>query len=169
MPKRLPNRFQPDCIAEFRAAALQRSLDAIALEAAGRRSGAIYLWGYVAEMILKAAYFDVNRSRVDRFPVSQPIEMSDLRTALATHAGVANPRNLHHLALWDDALVNRRAGTPVLNYADPAFGNLVRAKAQKLYGLWSVELRYHRNIAYPHEITQAREAAEWLLIRSSEL
>src|SRR5205809_459063 len=57
MPKRLPSRWQPDCIREFRASAEQRFEDALALAAAGRRTGAIYLWGYSAEMLLKAAYF----------------------------------------------------------------------------------------------------------------
>jgi hypothetical protein len=68
MPRRLPDRLQPDSIAGFRAAARQRSLDAIALQAAGRRTAAVYLWGYVAEMILKAAFFEVSG-----FAEDQPI------------------------------------------------------------------------------------------------
>jgi hypothetical protein len=142
MPKRLPDRFRHDCIAEFRAAAWQRSLDAIALEEAGRRSGAIYLWGYVAEMILKAAYFDVKG-----FAHPQPITTPLLRAELSTHSGAANPRNLHDLTLWAQALVNLRISTSGLAYSDPAFGNLVVAKAQTLYGLWRETLRYHKNIA----------------------
>jgi hypothetical protein len=57
MPTRLLSRCQPDSILQFRAAAMQRADDALALAAAGRRTGAIYLWGYAAEMVLKAAYF----------------------------------------------------------------------------------------------------------------
>jgi hypothetical protein len=163
MPKRLPGRFKPDSIAEFRAAARQRSLDAIVLEEAGRRSGAIYLWGYVAEMILKAAFFDVSG-----FPHSRTLTRPDLRTALITYAGAASNANLHDLDLWAGALVNLR-GRLGSNYADPTFANLVRTKAQTLHGLWSVELRYHRNIAYSHEIAQAQEAAKWLLTRSLDL
>ena len=68
MPRRLPDRFQPDSIAGFRAAARQRALDAIALQAAGRLSGAIYFWGYVAEITLKAAFFEVSGFSEQAFP-----------------------------------------------------------------------------------------------------
>jgi hypothetical protein len=164
MPRRLPDRFQPDSIAGFRAAARQRSLDAIALQAAGRRSGAIYFWGYVAEMILKAAFFEVSG-----FAEHQPITRRDLRNALAILPGIGGNPPLHHLGLWARALVAFRASTPGLEYADPAFTNQVTAKAQALYGLWRETLRYQKNVAYPHEIAQARAAAQWLLAHSSEL
>src|SRR4051794_34591043 len=111
MPRRLPDRFQDDSILEFRAAARQRSLDAIALQAAGRRTGAIYLWGYVAEMILKAAFFDVSG-----FRETQSITKNDLRDGLGTLPGFGRNRPLHHLGLWAEALVTLRAATPGLAY-----------------------------------------------------
>jgi hypothetical protein len=164
MPRRLPDRFQPDSILKFRAAAQQRSLDAIALEAAGRRTGAIYLWGYVAEMILKAAFFDLSG-----FSGTQVITRSDLQAGLGTLPGIGRNPPLHHLGLWAQALVSLRASTPGLAYPDPAFGSQVTAKAQSLYGLWRETIRYHKNIAYLHEMARVREAGEWLLIRSPEL
>ena len=57
MPKRLPDRCQPDSIREFQASARQRYNDGVAAAATGRSLAAIYLWGYAAEMVLKAAYF----------------------------------------------------------------------------------------------------------------
>src|ERR1700680_4886229 len=92
MPRRLPDRWQPECIREFRASAQQRFHDALALAAAGRRTGAIYLWGYSAEMILKAAYFTV---------------MGIAETAAITWGGNIFPaiergRNVFHLA-WPTA------------------------------------------------------------------
>src|SRR5262249_13564728 len=57
VPKRLPARWRAECIRRFRAAAQQRFDDGLACAAAGRRTGAIYLWGYSAEMTLKAACF----------------------------------------------------------------------------------------------------------------
>ena len=60
MPRRLLERCRPDSIREFRAAARQRFDDGLSLAAAGRRTGAIYLFGYTAEMILKAAYFSLS-------------------------------------------------------------------------------------------------------------
>src|SRR5438067_365326 len=59
MPRRLLDRCNRDSIREYRAAARQRFNDALAMAGQGRRTGAIYLWGYTAEMILKAAYFSV--------------------------------------------------------------------------------------------------------------
>jgi hypothetical protein len=57
MPRLLLARCNPDSIREFRLAAQLRFDDAMALAAAGNRTGAIYLWGYTVEMQLKAAYF----------------------------------------------------------------------------------------------------------------
>ena len=60
MPKRLLQRCCPDDhIREFRSAAKRRYEDGLILAASGHGTGAIYLWGYSAEMILKAAYFSV--------------------------------------------------------------------------------------------------------------
>lgn len=158
MPKRLPHRFQPDSIAEFRAAARERAIDAITLQESNRRTAAIYLWGYVAEMTLKAAYFDAFG-----FEESQTIAKKDLYQALHPNKG------LHDLGLWAQTLVKLRAGEPKLAYADPTFGIEVTKKAQSLYELWKEWIRYHRNVAYLHEVALARREAEWLLAHSSEL
>jgi hypothetical protein len=155
MPRPLPDRFQPDSIAEFRAAARQHFFDASALETADRRTAAVYLWGYVAEMILKAAFFNVSG-----FPERQPITRNDLRSGLATLQNVGPNPPLHHLGLWAEALVRYRSNTPGLAYADPTFGSQVTAQAYILYGLWRETLRYHKNVAYPHEVARARAAAE---------
>ena len=61
MPRRLLTRCQPDSIREFRASARQRYDDGLTAAAGGRGLAAIYLWGYSAEMLLKAAYFSLLR------------------------------------------------------------------------------------------------------------
>ena len=76
MPRKLLNRCAPDSIREFRAAARQRFEDGRALAMADRRTTAIYLWGYSAEMTLKAAYF-----AVIRFAETRTITLPDLRAA----------------------------------------------------------------------------------------
>ena len=39
-----------------------------------------------------------------------------------------------------------------------------------LFGqLWTESLRYHNNLAYQHEVTQVRLAAEWLLVNLDSL
>jgi len=55
VPQQLLARCQPDSIREFRVSARQRYDDGVAALAANHRLAAIYLWGYSAEMTLKAA------------------------------------------------------------------------------------------------------------------
>ncbi len=111
MPKRLLHRCQPDSIAEFQAAARQRFQDGVALEAAGCRTAAIYLWGYAAEMTLKAAYF-----RAVNFRANEHITPADLYGAKANAAkfGFSWAGNLHHLESWAQLLVNTRSNIPGL-------------------------------------------------------
>lgn len=155
MPKRLLQRLQPDTIAEFRAAAHQRSLDALALQSTGRRTAEIYLWGYVAEMTLKAAYFDLAG-----FPRHQTIRMADLRQALNVSG------SLHHLGNWAQALVSRRSASFQDAYPDLTFGSQVVARAQSLHSLWNETIRYHKNTAYAHEVSRARKEAQWFYTHS---
>jgi hypothetical protein len=166
MPKRLLERCRPDSVAEFQAAARQRLRDGLSLAAQGRRTAAIYLWGYAAEMTLKAAYF-----RVIGFPWSQQISLKDLHAAKvkAGGLGITWAGNFHDLRAWADLLVATRNATPVLGYPNAGFGNRVLGSAAQLQRLWSEVLRYHKNIAYRHELRQVREAVEWLLVNASNL
>ena len=61
-----------------------------------------------------------------------------------------------------------RASTPGAAYP-PAFGLAVQTRGQRIGQLWKETLRYHKNVAYLHEMRQVREAAEWLLANVSEL
>ena len=72
MPKNLRHRLADDSVSEFRAAATVRYEDARILASNNRRMAAIYMYGYCAEMILKAAYF-----RIDGFSPKQPIRNVD--------------------------------------------------------------------------------------------
>jgi hypothetical protein len=171
MPRRLLDRCAPDSIGEFRAAARQRFEDGQSLATAGRRTGAIYLWGYAVEMTLKAAYFTIIG-----FTETQPISVADLRAAALTAPGLGvvwpglphNPK-LHDVRAWAELLAAKRAAMPGLAYADPAFGNQVVTRGFRLQRLWSEILRYHKNIAYVHEMNQVRDVAAWLLLHSAHL
>lgn len=161
MPRYLPDRFQPDSIAGFRSAARQRFADAEALRRADRRSGAIYLYGYSAEMILKSAFF-----QCQGFSESQRIELRDLISALQRNA--SRP-NLHHLGLWADVLVQFRISTPGFAYPDPTFGTLIRSKASAIYQIWRETIRYHKNLAYLHELNRIRNDVQWLYAHGRDL
>jgi hypothetical protein len=165
MPRPLPQRFTPDSIREFRASARVRHEDGVSAAEAGRRTAAIYLWGYSAEMTLKAAYF-----ALIGFADRQPITLTDLRAA-RTHAvgvlGVTWPtHSLHDLRGWADSIVAERT-VRGWHYPDPAVGRSLRRQVQVLGRLWSETLRYHKNRAYDYEVRQAREAVEWLIANSA--
>jgi hypothetical protein len=162
MPKTLLDRCLPDSIWEFRESARQRFDDGLIAAASDRRTAAIYLWGYVAEMTLKAAYFDALG-----FTPDQEITMGDLNDAVSfgTSSMVLWPRRgrLHSVRAWAETLVVRRGSSPVPAYDRPDFGSEVARKGQRIERYWNESLRYHKNVAYLHEVKRVKESAEWLL------
>mgnify|MGYP000119331332 CR=1 FL=1 len=167
MPRRLLDRCSPDSIREFCAAARQRFSDGIALAAAGRRTGAIYLWGYSAEMILKAAYFSLS-GIAETQRISWP---GDLRPAIdrgraVFHIAWPSAGAGHNVRAWAELLIAERAATS----AYPRhFALEVQAHGQRIGSYWNETLRYRKNFAYLYEVRMMREAAEWLLVNSSRL
>ena len=168
MPKRLLQRWRPECIHEFRATARMRFDDGLSLAGQGRRTGAIYLWGYCAEMALKAAYFSLALSETT--PIAW---MTHLKPA------IDRGRNVHMIAwpihgqghnirAWAELLVAERAATPG-KALPPAISRQIQACGQRIGELWNESLRYHSNLAYHHEVTKVRLAAEWLLVNLSFL
>ena len=168
MPRRLLDRLRPDSILEFRAAARQRFDDGLVEEAAARPTAAIYLWGYTAEMTLKAAYFDALG-----FTEDQEITRIDLNKAVefGKSSMVSWPKKgqLHCIRAWAETLVVRRGSMEGTAYDRPEFGLEVASRGQRLEHYWSESLRYHKNIAYPHEVLRVKEAVEWLLVNSYQL
>lgn len=170
MPRRLIDRCQPDSIREFRASARQRYNDGLALVAAGNRTAAIYLWGYAAEMTLKAAYFSL-AGLADGDLITMP---GHIRPAITQ--GRAAPLLIawphrgegHNVRGWAELLVGARALAPATAF-DNAFASQVQQCGQRIGQLWNETLRYHKNRAYLHEVRQVRLAAEWLLINSDYL
>lgn len=169
MPKRLTERLKPDSIDEFVAAACERYSDGIELAAQARRTGAIYLFGYSAEMVLKAAYF-----RAIGVPDRAKLEMKvHLRPAVtqAKQLGVNWPKdNLHYVQGWAELLVvtqNNLVTTsqPLLAsaYSNPAFGQQVTTHATLVQHLWNESLRYHKNRAYEFELQRMEVSVGWLM------
>lgn len=170
MPRRLLTRCQPDSIREFRASARQRYDDGLTAIAGGRGLAAIYLWGYCAEMLLKAAYFSMlgvgeGTHLVMGVHISPAIY-------LGRGLGIAWPQagQGHNVCAWAELLILERATHPNPAMAYSAdFGNQVQANGQRISQHWNETLRYHKNKPYAHEIRQVREAAEWLLVNSEIL
>jgi hypothetical protein len=168
MPRRLLARWQPESIREFRASARQRFEDGLALAAAGHRTGAIYVWGYTAEMLLKAAYF----SLLGRPEMAGLTWGADILPAINADRGMGIAWPLagqgHNVRAWAELLIAERAATPGAAYPYP-FDREVQERGQTIGELWSEALRYHKNLAYLYEMNQVWEAAEWLLVNAAAL
>lgn len=166
MPRRLLARWQPESIREFFAAASCRYEEGVSLSAAGRqyRTGAIYLWGYSAEMLLKAAYFRL-------LGVAETAILSwraNLLPAIQRGRNVLGiawplPGQGHNVRAWAELLIAERAAAPGPGVAyAPDFGLQVQECGQNIGSLWNETLRYHKNVAYLHEVRKVRESVEWL-------
>jgi hypothetical protein len=119
-------------------------------------------------MTLKAAYFTLTG-----LAESDPITwVEDIRPAIirGREMGVAWPLRGegHNVRAWAELLVAVRALTPATAFA-PAFALEVQRRGQRIDHLWREFLRYHKNVAYPYEVAQVREAVEWLLANARRL
>jgi hypothetical protein len=160
MPKRLIDRLRTDSIHEFRAAARQRAVEGEFLAIAGHGLAAIYVWGYAAEMSLKASYFDSIL-----FELRRPIERIDLRAAVARAAtlGIAwpSPPNLHNLTAWSEVLIAERRSRG--NSLPPWKAVRLLRASQRLFRLWREILRYRSNQAYSYEVEQVRHCVRLIM------
>lgn len=169
MPRRLIARcHKVDSIDEFYAAALKRFGEGISLATQGRSTGAIYLFGYVAEMLVKAAYF-----RLDGHSRGQEISLhNDLRRAVQRGKNehqVIWPKAhaMHSVRGWAELLILERVSR---NQAfSGVFAQAIQHHSLVIEQHWSVVLRYRKNVAYRHEVERVRTATEWFVINSREL
>lgn len=158
MPRILLDRCRPDCIAEFRLAAAQRFEEAEHLNLRGHRLSGIYLYGYVAEMMVKAAYFAFLG-----YGSRHPITMANLRAAASKAPSLGIPAfpNLHHIESWARLLIAERAVAG--STLSAGFSKKMVRAAQKVQRHWRETLRYHGNMAYSFEVIQVKEGTSWLL------
>lgn len=170
MPRPLLARVAPECIQEFERAADERHADALALAGAERRTGAIYVCGHVVEMILKAAFL-----RLAGHADDDPITMSTLRnyvgesgTSTARSLGLPGSRNLHDLSAWANLIVAYRADRGLV-YPEPGFDAALLANVAVIHALWSETIRYHKNVAYVHELARVRISCQWVRDRRAAI
>ena len=132
----LARRIGTDTVAHLESAAPRRFLEAQLLREKGQLTGAVYLYGYVAESRLAAAYF-----RLIGYRPSTEITSEARRRVIAAaiHARFMTGTP-HDVAGWALLLVTtrkrRRAG-----YNRQLRDNVVR-QARALYARWRPSLRY---------------------------
>ena len=169
MPRRLLERTHPDSIREFQAAARERYNDALAMAGCGRRTGAMYLWGYTAEMVIKAAYFSLI-GIAETHPLSWSVELRGAINRGRTQFHIAWPPKGegHNVRAWAELLIAARAISTTTAYSTRLALD-VQSHGQRIGQLWTETLRYRKNFAYIFEMRQVRQAAEWFLVNSSQL
>jgi HEPN domain-containing protein len=96
---RLPHHESVDL---YRKAASQRFRDAATLANHGRRLGAVYLFGYCVEMLLKAAFF-----RLQGTAAGQAIQRYEALT-IARFWGLEPPTDWHDLRWWNRLVIAAR-------------------------------------------------------------
>lgn len=121
----------------------------------GRRMGAIYLFGYVAEMLLKAA-----SAREGGLGETDNIVENWLCQA-RKHAQWTKGANLHDLVSWLTLLLHQRKarGVPL----DSAFAGNLQKHILTLASHWQETLRYKYTGAEEAELDEVFQSVDWLV------
>ncbi len=143
-----------DSVQTFERAQVDRFWDALVCAVEGRHFIGCYLYGYVAEMILKCAYFR---------NVGVTIT-SDLKQHLQTarqQPRMRLGRNLHDLVAWADLIIEaRRMAGRSLN---PALAGELVLRIGVVETHWKESLRYRPSIAAQPEAEEMNRTVEWLV------
>ena len=157
MPTTLADRLGFDTIAGFERSAPKRLEEGDFL-AERYRLTAIYLYGYAAEMILKAAYFKNLRlspvAEIDRDTRNRAMAVARL---LKLTSG-----DPHDIPGWARLLVRYKEDLGRVAY-EPKFSRKIVANAQTIYENWRPEMRYRSMSPTANNVFEVRTAAEWLI------
>jgi hypothetical protein len=151
----LAKRIGPDSISKLEAAASRRYCEATVLRESGQLLGAAYLYGYVAECRLGAAYFRLVGYRPNT-EITIEARKRILAAAIQAKLMSAAP---HDIAGWAQLLIatRKRRGT---GYPAGLRHEIIR-KARALYARWRPNLRYRAIVPTLEEVAVVRESAEW--------
>ncbi len=155
MPLRSRLDAHPETIRELELAAEQRYDEAQELWRSNRNGAAIYLFGYVAEMILKCSYLRFSGERA-----TSPVTLAPAR-AVARRLRVDVPYEAYHsLRFW--ALLLREARRSRGRALPPDIDSRLVQRSRRLYQNWWVVMRYHQDRAAPLEVKTVFEDVTWL-------
>ena len=124
-------------VQDFQEAAEERFIDAQDLLARGNGTGALYLCGYVAEMLLKSSVFltDGAKPAEQVYPRLAPVKNWARR--FLPHVPFTS---YHSLLFWSEVLLRKRLD--VGNELSPALSGSLRSVARRMHDAWTIELRY---------------------------
>ena len=152
-------------VGEFRRAARLRFAEANRAAERGDRLVGVYLAGYAAEMILKAAYFRIVGERAsDPIPLS---ELQGIKKQVKLSLGIVWSGNLHNLPQWVELLVEecKLRGKP----CTLGFASRVTDQIRRIYANWREDIRNRANRPRSGEWDQVFRAVEWLFASETRL
>lgn len=146
-----------ESIDQYELAAAERLYDGLAIALDPGRSesrGSVYLFGYVIEMVLKAAFFRVVGSHAadpsDSALIAREIGRRRLQGA-----------EFHNLALLHEALVSaRRSRRPVLENSVAAE---LRRRIERCESRWDVDMRYDGSRTTDVVVAEMLDDASWFI------
>lgn len=174
MPLTLVGRSGRDTLGKLEAAAILRMREAEALRVSGRRLGAIYLYGYVIEITLKAAYYRVI-GLVPATTIDNNLHRKPAETAIKAMYGL--PSHLqgrtsggHNVIGWA-FLLNRERGVPAPGRValNAQLAGELHNRMQDVFTCWAEFLRYRANCPYTQEVDTMRSTARWIRRRYRNL
>lgn len=144
-----------ETVPQYEVAAGERLYDALELALSDGRSqstGGVYFFGYVIEMVLKAAYF-----RVVDWPLTQPVQLKTLSRSVAKTK--FNTGDGHNLVLLLQALLAERGARDL--GLPPALASDLAIRTTRAAAAWSVDLRYDGSSLPTSVINQMYDDASW--------
>ena len=154
------NEATNETILEFQAAAEDRYWEAVSLMTDGHFAGGVYLIGYVAEMLLKSAYFSLIGESLTApiWPLLAPAWTSG--ATYFPESFSRNSRDYHNLDFWARLLreERRRQGVALPWHLDAEYLFHIR----RLYLTWWVEMRYRHAQATASDAENALGSVSWL-------
>lgn len=154
-------RFQPETPAVMLQAAEARLREAEVLLSLQECDGAIYLAGYVAEMLLKIAYCNLESS----FPANGTVDFIFGPAATLWKSiipGKTLPfQHKHNLLFWEQVLEphRRASGKPSMDWGSAL---LMSKHLLTIRRNWRVDLRYQSPFVTLSEAADVCTAARWL-------
>ncbi|AUX23365.1 uncharacterized protein SOCEGT47_038880 [Sorangium cellulosum] len=149
--------LHPETPQGFLLAAEERYFDAAELLTRGRTTGAIYLAGFVVEMVLKHAAFRLRGAGPGTAvgPLFGPA-MKWAKKLIPT----IDPERKHSLWSWAQFVrrTRRELGRPLA----PDFDEALLRRVRRLHGNWSVDLRYCENVADMVDAKNVFEDVSWI-------
>jgi hypothetical protein len=154
--------YGPDSVHDFERAADQRYAEATFLAANGLHvGGAVYLFGYVAEMVLKSATFRFLKGGKATDPISEgerkAVEKM-IKTDLKPHPNynqlIQGPHNFLSWANWLVLVSGTRYS--------PQLGSDIISNAENVFNHWDPNMRYHELSVTPAGLAVVQTSTDWL-------